>query len=52
MINVLNFMSLPINQKSINDIVITMETSAKTIKNLVDGESCKHFDLINRACLS
>ena len=39
----------PINL--ICDTVITMATSASTIENLVDSESCKHFDLINHACL-
>lgn len=51
MINVILFMSKPINHKHIYDTVITMATSAKTSKNLVDSESCKHFDLINHACL-
>lgn len=39
----------PINL--ICDTVITMATSVRTIENLVDSESCKHFDLINHACL-
>lgn len=49
MIYAVHFTSKPINL--INDSLITMATSAKTIKNLVDSESCKHFDLINHACL-
>lgn len=51
MIIVLVFNTWPINNKVIYDTVIAMAKSARTTKNLADSGSCKHFDLINHACL-